>query len=215
MKNKYKHILFDVDGVLLDSFEAAIANINLLRQRSFGDLPQVATKNDLSILFSGPLRTSLRRFGLDDFRAKDFFDAHSSLMNDVNHSKPFLTIVEYIKNNLGGKCSIVSSAYYSVIERGIGHHLDTKLFSHILGRDDGRKKSEKISFIVDDLGYSLAEVLYVGDMVSDILYCKSIGVDVVCVGYGYHPAEYLSVFSPLHVLPSQADLVNFLNESVY
>ncbi|PIT98040.1 MAG: hypothetical protein COT71_02765, partial [Candidatus Andersenbacteria bacterium CG10_big_fil_rev_8_21_14_0_10_54_11] len=52
--------------------------------------------------------------------------------------------------------------------------------------------------------------LYVGDLASDVLYCRDVPVDIACVGYGYHSSSYLKKFSPEYILETVEDFAAFL-----
>ena len=76
---KYKHIAFDFDGVVADSAGICAEEINRLRQR-YPEIPEVTTQEDFAYIYPGPLRTSLRRFGLTEKMVGEFFDHHSARM---------------------------------------------------------------------------------------------------------------------------------------
>ena len=56
----------------------------------------------------------------------------------------------------------------------------------------------------------VSDALYIGDLASDVLYCRDVPVDIACVGYGYHPSSYLKKFSPEYILETVEDFAVFL-----
>jgi phosphoglycolate phosphatase-like HAD superfamily hydrolase len=45
--------------------------------------------------------------------------------------------------------------------------------------------------LTERLGIGAAECLYVGDLESDVIYCRALPMDIVAVTYGYHPRSHL------------------------
>ena len=84
-------------------------------------------------------------------------------------------------------------------------------FDEVYGREIQGSKIEKINNILCKYGLKKCEVLYVGDTVSDILTCKEIGIDIVAVGYGFHPYEYLLNFAPDYIVRDENELINLLD----
>lgn len=206
-------LIFDADGVLLDSLHLACVNFNKIATAYFPSLPYVENQNDFSFVFSGPLKTSLRRFGLTDTESTFFFNKHSEMMLiDSGAIKPFDIVLKALseKKNLY-EYAIVSSSYSETIVNVLKKskfYKDT-LFSHILGRELNKPKNEKIKMIIADKKIDPRQAIYICDMVSDILYCKEVPIDTACVGYGYHPLDYLSVFNPKYTIKNPDDFLFF------
>ena len=82
MVNRKQFAIFDFDGVIFDSKDIAIRNVELLRrQPEFEHLPSPARIGNFSEIFCGTLRTSLLRFGLTPEESQRFFDSHANLMS--------------------------------------------------------------------------------------------------------------------------------------
>ena len=77
MMKHYRAALFDFDGVLSDSLEICIQEINRLRA-TFPTLPVIETQWDMATIYSVGLRDSLQRLGLSDSEAIHFFDLHGA-----------------------------------------------------------------------------------------------------------------------------------------
>jgi len=213
--SKQPVLIFDADGVLLDSLAHACKVFNNIADAEFPELPKVETKEDMAHVYPGPLSSSLRRFGLDKARIKQFFELHTSAMREIaDEVAPFDAVLDGIRKFAHGRSAIVSSAFNETILATLGKSTSYEpgMFTHIRGREPGKDKAEKIKEVLHDLGVGPNDAIYVGDTVSDILYCKSIPIRVAAVGYGYHPTNYLAAFDPDFLFPDCMILVNFLRD---
>lgn len=209
--------IFDADGVLLDSLDHACKSFNRIARSEFPSLPNVSTKDDMAYVYPGPLKSSLRRFGLSQEQVKKFFELHTAAMRDVSDDvNPFDEVLEGVRRFAYGRSAVVSSAFNETIlttlQRSSAY--EHGMFTHIRGRENGKDKAEKIKEVLDDLGVDGDSAIYIGDMVSDILYCRTVPIKIAAVGYGYHPANYLAAFDPDTLLPDCSSLVKFIEEGL-
>lgn len=209
----FDHVIFDFDGVVSDSLRVACEEVNYLSESRFPKIPQVYTQEDMALVFSGPLQTSLRRFGLSDEESRNFYDIHSEAMRRRSKEvEPFCQVVSAIAGTVKGRCSLVTSSYSdaarTILKKSL--YYTESLFYTIRGRELHEPKSKKILDILKELKISTERAIYVGDMVSDILYCRSVLISIVAVGYGYHSGSYLRVFDPEFYAETPQDLAFFL-----
>lgn len=203
-----KLIIFDADGVLINSFSLAKTHYNELANNF--NLPIANSVNDFDFIFSGYLKTSLKKFGLSSGEIKNFFNLHSKFMRkEIHNIEPFYQVIEILSKyqdvyNYAIASSAYSDAIIHILKKSPYYSKD--LFLKIIGRESALSKSEKINIIKN--GFD--NPIYIGDMVSDILYCKDIQVKIAVVGYGYNSLGFLSSFNPNFLIEKQGDLENFL-----
>ena len=106
--------------------------------------------------------------------------------------------------------SSYSTAVYEILSKC--YHFREDSFQMVLGREVGLNKSQKIKKAIQFFETTCEKSLYLGDLVSDITYCRDVPIDIASVGYGYHPPEYLQRFHPTFLLESQDDAVSFLQK---
>lgn len=213
--SKQPVLIFDADGVLLDSLAHACKAFNNIADAKFPELPKVETKEDMAHVYPGPLSSSLRRFGLDKARIKQFFELHTSAMREIAEEvTPFDTVIDGIRKFGRGRSAIVSSAFNETILAALekSTFYEPGMFTHIRGREPGKDKAEKIKEVLTELGVEHDDAIYFGDTVSDILYCRSVPIKIAAVGYGYHPVNYLAAFDPDFLFPDCMSLVSFLQD---
>jgi len=208
-------LIFDADGVLLDSLTHACRAFNSIASAKFPGLPKILTKDDMVHVYPGPLSSSLRRFGLSNAQIKEFFELHTSAMQQVaDDVSPFDSVLDGIRQFANGRSAIVSSACNQTILTTLqkSSSYEPGMFTHIRGREPGKDKAQKIDEVLNDLAVTSDEAIYIGDTVSDILYCRSVPIKIAAVGYGYHPSNYLAAFAPDFLLPDCTSLVSFMKE---
>jgi phosphoglycolate phosphatase-like HAD superfamily hydrolase len=213
MNKQYKHFIFDFDGVLANSRAIACEEINQIVKRDYPMIPLANTQEDLALIYCGFLKTSLLRFGLNHNECEFFFNQHSSSMQKRCHEvEPFYEIVQLIAQVVHGKCSIVTSCYSDAVKAILSKSpfYTDSIFHDIQGRELKNNKTEKILDILNHQNILIEDAVYIGDLVSDILYCRNVPIDIAIVGFGYHPISYLSAFAPDYSLETQEDLKSFL-----
>ena len=213
---RYEHVAFDFDGVVADSAAVCADEINRLRQH-FPTIPEVHDQDDFAFIYPGPLRTSLRRFGLSDMGVSDFFDRHSArMMSRARELKPFVPVARILADMDPARFTIVTSSYSATVRNVLSRSMPSGSMDDIsiLGRELKMKKSAKFECIMTEKDLRPVQLLKIGDMVSDVLYAADAGIDCAVVGCGYHPLRYLKAFDAKHFLETPSNLRNLLNEHV-
>jgi phosphoglycolate phosphatase-like HAD superfamily hydrolase len=210
----YKHFIFDFDGVISDSFEISCEEINRIASENFPSIPHASTKEDVVYIYSGPLKTSLRRFGLKDDAASDFFDRHSAAMQKrAKEINPFAAVIDIIAETIPGKSSIVTSSYSQAVKTILSKSTNytDSLFQFICGREQKLTKTKKINNILQAMNLSHNQALHIVDMASDVLYSREVPISCCVVGWGYHPISYLKVFEPTYAVNTPQELKDLIN----
>lgn len=210
----YSHFIFDFDGVICDSLRFAVEEFNRIRMTHFPTLPIVQGQADMTVVYRGSLRTCLYTWlSVDD--SKRFFDLHSAAMADrAIDLALFEGIAETLASLGRDGCSIVTSAYSHAVSAILDKDpfFDRQCIYQIAGRELRQSKTEKIKNILSGLSLAAREAVYVGDLESDILYCAQVPIDIIAVGYGYHPHEYLNTKKPTFCVSSVEELRDLLSE---
>lgn len=205
--SRYKHVIFDFDGVLCDSLNAAICAFNDVRSHGFESLPRVCGKSDMSIVYAGQLSTCLYSW-LSPSDTRRFFDLHSAQMAQLAPTLKTFDGVGAMLASLPGGASVVTSAYSTAVETVLcsdQSYVSTSV-SRIAGRELRQTKTQKILAILQERNLTSSEAVYVGDLESDIIYCRAVPIDIIAVGYGYHESSYLSTKSPTLLADSVDEL---------
>lgn len=210
----YKHFIFDFDGVISDSLDLAMTHFNNIRKEFYPQLPEVKDQNDMAVVYGGSLKTCLNKW-INQEGTINFFNIHSERMQkSADIINPFEEVIK-ILNTLGnGKVSIVTSSYSDAVRNilGKGKFFNENVLYKIAGRELHQTKTEKILNILKEVDISRGDAIYVGDLESDIKYCQDVPIDIISVGYGYHPFEYLKKFNPTYLVENTSELGILLNK---
>ena len=211
---RYSHIFFDFDGVICDSLTAAVEVFNRLQADSFPQLPPIRSREDLTVVYAGSLGTCLHRW-LSPEDSRRFFDLHSrDMAAQAAHLQAFPGIGTVLATLGESRVSIVTSAYSEAVRSVLAKEVtfNERCLHMIAGRELRQSKTEKITAILATQGIPVESALYVGDLESDILYCRDVPIDIVAVGYGYHPGTYLVSKEPSFYVESIDELQVLLTE---
>jgi phosphoglycolate phosphatase-like HAD superfamily hydrolase len=208
---KYRLLFLDFDGVISNSLQICMEEINRLRER-FPLIPEVKTREDMTRVYSVELRHSLYPFGFSERETREFFDRHSSAMNRrAAEVEPFHEAMRALAHCALPKIIITSSysdAVFTILRKC--EEFNETFVQGVYGREHRKTKTEKIRSALALFNAEVTDALYIGDLASDVLYCRDVPVDIACVGYGYHPSSYLKKFSPEYILETVEDFATFL-----
>lgn len=213
MLRRYRHIIWDWNGTLLDDVDLSIDVMNgLLRARQLPSLDRAR----YHAVFDFPVREYYRRLGLDasedGFRALsvEFIQGYDTRRLEA---KLHLGVAALLNGILARKItqSILSAYRHETLCEIVAHFGLADKFVRLSGLDNiyAHSKAELGRACLADLHVRPSEVLMIGDTLHDIDVAQEIGIDCVLVSHGHHPAERLRQRCA-HVYPDLATLANVL-----
>lgn len=187
---KYRYIIFDVDGTLLDTREGIVASVNhTLETEHLRKL----TDEELATFLGPPIMESFARyFGQDkdliNRMTKTFRAQYSTV--DLLKAEVYSGLEEVCKilTEHGIKLGVATYKRQDYAERIVKHFSVGKYFQVIYGADSYNKlkKSDIIALTRKDLGASDTDsVLMIGDTEFDAIGAKQQGMDFLGVTYGF------------------------------
>jgi len=203
-------ILFDLDGTLVDSYEAITDSLNTAL-RHFGREPRAPAAirkmvgHGLESLVARALQDeTLAEEGVSVFRAR-----YKEIYADKTYLLPGVAGTLHRLRDRGMRMGVCSNkpSYFGrpILDRlGIG-----PCFELVLGPDlTSRPKPdpEMLTRALRDLEADPAEALYVGDMGLDVVSGHAAGLSVALVATGSEPASELSDAGADHLFGSFAEL---------
>ena len=227
--NKYKGVIFDLDGTLLytlqditDALNYAIIKNGLdeitLDEARFmvGSGAKVlierVIKNNKAIL-SGKIEESKLLY---DNLYNDYMDKYKDIC--VVTTKPYNGIVRTLNTlkRLGLKLAVLSNKPQRDTESVINRYFDNGTFDVVFGGREGiplKPDKQAVYEVINLLGLSKDEVIYVGD--SDIDSQTAINSDVygLMVCYGYRTKEELKQAGATHFANAPMEIAKFLSPS--
>ncbi|MGZ4883481.1 MAG: HAD family hydrolase [Halobacteriota archaeon] len=101
-----------------------------------------------------------------------------------------------------------------ITEQGIEPHFDTMLFGDDVGFEHGKPAPETLLMAIEHARVAASEVLYVGDMVEDILMGKKAGTKTAAVLCGFATRQLLTRAEPDLVLRNVSALPNAIKKKM-
>ena len=197
---RYRLIVFDWDGTLLDS-AGGIAECIQEAARDLG-LP-VPARDTASHVIGLGLHASLRSAvpSLPEAQYREFAEAYRRHFLARQDSMALFPGVRELLQELsaaGHRLAVATGKS----RRGLDHALETtalrRLFAATRCADETDPKPHPAMLLelMEQLAVAPAQSLMVGDTSHDLEMARSAGVDAVAVSYGAHPGEALRALAP-------------------
>jgi HAD superfamily hydrolase (TIGR01549 family) len=214
MQKNLKHICFDLDGTLVDSYKT-IYNTT------------IKSLNDLNIFSSVDEDIFREKIGM---HFVDIFEDLSIPVNDFNEfiqvykNNYFLFIdyselypdvsdvLEYLSQK-GYKISLLTTKAQDQAEKILEYFNLVKYFNVIMGRRNGiahKPSPEPLMLICDELNVNSDESLIVGDTEMDILCGQNAGTKTCAVTHGYRTEESILKHNPDYIVKTLNELKELL-----
>ncbi len=188
--SKYKHVIFDLDGTLLDTTEGILKSVK--ETVSYFNLPELEDKIIQSFI-GPPIQNSLEKYyGLSGKKLQEATDYFRKVYSQKNllYAKVYngiFDLFQYLKDN-----GIINSiATYKREDYAIkllkSFHFDN--YTDIYYGADNFNKLKKDDIIrkcIEKGGIdNYSEILMIGDTIHDAIGAENIGVDFLAVTYGF------------------------------
>lgn len=194
-----KIILFDFDGVIVDSFD-----IGFLVSKK---IHPVLTESTFQKLFEGNINESLRLFQEHDAQCRhdiDFFKEYLPKLAQVSTFPGMLEVIDELRKQF--RLVVVSSTISSPIREYLEGHNIAGHFDDILGNDIHTSKVEKIKIVIEKYSAAAADCVFVTDTLGDIRETEKAGIGVIAVSWGFHPHATLKQGHPFRVVDTPQEL---------
>ncbi len=207
---KYKYIIWDWNGTLLDDVKINIEIINILLSER--GLPLIDSTDKYRNLFSFPIQSFYKELGFT-FKDEPFETVARQYAFMYDERYPFAEVSAEAESLLrtfrqeGAEQLIISATEQGFLTRQVTYFEIEQYFTDILGTSDIYVKS-KVSVAqrwMQENGVSPDEILFVGDTVHDKEVADSIGCECILVAKGHQSKELLT-FSGALVADSLSDV---------
>lgn len=182
-----KGIIFDYDGVIVDSFENAIAAYREVF-RHLG-LPRPDEDDNVRVAVSGGFINCLRGLGIkdDDLKAASLIYQREIIKR---HHHIFPGVEEMIKElSTKYKLFVVSASHSLELKNKLGEAGLLGYFKDVMGgADNNIRKSDLMTSLLEEYGYLPNEAVSVGDRAVDYMASIAAGIpdeNIVMVSYGW------------------------------
>lgn len=216
LKNK-KYILLDLDGTLTDT-EEGVVNSFLHGLAKIG--VTVEDRSSMKWIIGPPIQDSYKRFlSCTDDEAKELLAGYREYYNDrgILENKLYDGVREmlYRLYECGKVLYTATSKPEVFAKRILDSHGVSKYFKYIYGSTlDGSisTKEEVLLHIIDSERLDISECVLIGDTKYDIIGAREIGMDVICIKYGFGTDEEFNEYPPDLLLEMPSDVADVLLE---
>lgn len=194
-RSRYRHIIWDWNGTLLDDLDLSISVMNgLLARRR---LP-LLDRSRYHTLFDFPVRAYYERLGFDpvvdgfERLSVEFISGYDARrLEAALHANAAATLKSI--GHAGLQQSILSAYRHETLHEIVAHFDLTGHFAHIAGLDNIHAHS-KVALgraLVARIDAAPKEILLIGDTLHDFEVARELGVDCALVAAGHHPSPRL------------------------
>jgi phosphoglycolate phosphatase len=211
---RYRAVLFDLDGTLVDSYTALTEAVNHAR-RTHG-LHELSSARIRELVGEGVERLLQRAFERTELspsivqafesRYDDICCAESRILEEVEVTLAALAELGVEMAVCTNKPTVFSRKILDFL--GLSHY-----FRAIVGPDiAGARKPEArhLAVTLESVACSREEALFVGDMPLDVRAARNSGMDVAVVATGSSTREQLTASDPDHFLERFSDLIKIV-----
>ena len=207
---KYRGILFDLDGTLLDTTELIVKSFqHTFRVHYNRDI----TPAEIHPFFGQTLRAAMEHLGPDKV---DELIATYRDYNLTHHDRlttAFTGVVEVLQElyNAGAAMAIVTSKTQGTALRGLRLFNLDKYITAVIGVEQCQKHKpdpEPVLTAIKELGLTAADCLMVGDSPHDIISAKRAGAHTAAVRWTQVPWQSIVAEKPDYILNTMEDLLS-------
>jgi phosphoglycolate phosphatase len=198
MIEKYKHIIWDWNGTILNDVDLSVSLINeLLTDYGLKTISLSEYKN----FFTIPVRDYYESLGFDF--SKDSFEVIGKKWMDEYEKRKFecrlydgIHEVFSTISELKIGQSILSAYSQNTLEEMVKYFGLQDYFTYVIGLDNiyAASKIQQGRDLISRLGYKKGEVLFIGDTLHDLEVAKEIKADCVLLTSGHQSEEKLKSY---------------------
>ncbi|MGS2720055.1 HAD family hydrolase [Paraglaciecola aestuariivivens] len=212
---KYKAIVFDWDGTLMDSVGKIVGSIQATAEQLALPMPSFEqAKNVIGISLLPALK---QVFNIQDEQlAQTVLHTYKSQFNQhAQVSSPLFQGAINLLTSLkaqGYTLAVATGKARAGLEANMQNTQTKEFFAVTKTADDAASKPspDMLMQILQELNLSAAEVLMVGDTTYDMAMAETLGVDRIAVSFGVHSIEQLKQHQPIAVIDQLVQLPEYL-----
>ena len=194
---KYKIVIFDLDGTLLDTLRDLAISTNYALE-FFGY--QKRTTEEIRQFVGNGIEKLIERASPADIsvderkRILDCFKSHYATHCE-NHTAPYDGIIELldqlIEKNL--PIAVVSNKIDSAVQSLCQKYFGNRFIFTVGEREGIRRKPhpDSVLEVLNKANISPSDAVYVGDSEVDIITAQNAGTDMICVTWGFRDKDFL------------------------
>ncbi|MDP6532264.1 MAG: HAD family hydrolase [Candidatus Marinimicrobia bacterium] len=186
---KYKHIIWDWNGTLLDDRWLTVESMNRLLQRRKMNL---ITEESYREVFRFPVKEYYIKLGFDfdkepfSISGTEFIEEYNKRAREPRLHNGAEDVLSSLKE-LGMNHSILSASKQDILDRLMGEYGIADFLDHVVGQDNhyAHGKTEAGKQLIQQLEERSERILFVGDTIHDFEVAQSLKVDCALLTIGH------------------------------
>jgi phosphoglycolate phosphatase len=217
-KMKYSTVIFDLDGTLLDTSEGIMSCTRYTAEKL--GIEQLTIEQQKSFIGPPIIDSFMRECGLSINKAKEAVEIYRQYYKEKGlfKAKNYNGIKELLLSIRRENCktAVATLKRDDFAKEILAHFGLYDYFNVIKGIDeeDIHSKTDILLMCLKELEQEdLSKVLLIGDSVYDAIGAEQIGIDFICVtyGYGYKNKKEANESRNVFVAEKVDDIISFLN----
>lgn len=213
---KYKAVIFDMDGTILNTLED-LKNATNYSLRQFG-MPERSLEEVRMFVGNGirklveravPSGTSEEKIAQVFNVFLEYYEIHS-----VDNTSPYPGILELVeKLKKSGIKTAVSTNKADVPAQELGREYFNGIFDLIVGQQDGLKVKpapDSVNKILSILDIQKKDAIYIGDSDVDVQTAKNSGLDFIGVSWGFRGREFLEKNGAKNIVDNANEILDLV-----
>ena len=214
-----KACIFDLDGTLTNTLDSMTYSVNAtLREMGLSEITKEQCKSFVGNGARVLIEKSLRISGDPDAERLDEGMAIYGRIFDENctyHVTPYEGIVQMLKSmkDKGIKLAVLSNKPHQQTVKVVREVFGEEMFDFAQGQKEeiARKPDPAgVNYLMEQMGVSQEECLYVGDSEVDIRTGKNAGLRTISVAWGFRSKEVLETAGADTIIGSPEELLQFV-----
>lgn len=211
MLNKYKLVIFDWDGTLMDSVERIVSSMQGAAVEADLPIPSIQAVKDiigLSLEEAGrrlfPLLNEQQGQQLANGYKRHYIEIDDTPTPLFNNAKSLLTLL----NQSDKWVTVATGKARAGLDRVMAESDTTHFFHSSRCADECQSKPnpEMILSLLSEFNVSPEDAVMIGDSIHDMEMAKRAGVDRIGVSFGVHDIATLSAYEPIAVINCLSEL---------
>ena len=225
-----KHVIFDLDGTLLDTMSDMLLALNLTAKRVLKKRRVHRFKKSDGVFLYGNGQNVLVSRALDELGVKDssikeefrktFYQIYEEKSNTLTKPYPYVidTLLELKRRGIN--CFILSNKPIKILSRAVNKYFSDSLILDFVGyTGEEHKKPDPLCFLPLKEKYSLKEeeCLYVGDSLVDYIFANNTNMHLCMVMYGYESKQNLDALDNtffIHKMNALTKVIDYIDSFV-
>jgi phosphoglycolate phosphatase len=202
MVMKKKFILFDFDGVIVDSFSVAFKVQKLICPHMTEDVYRKRFEGNIND-WETPINVHSEGCRHDI----DFFKEYVPLMEkDVQIFPGMSEIITELEKEYS--LIVISSTITSPIQAFLERHNLAESFLQIMGNDVHKSKVEKIKMVFEKYNITSKDCVFITDTLGDMREAEKVQVKSIAVTWGFHELDTLRRGMPIAIVQSPKEIID-------